>query len=272
MRNHTSFMPVVRTPEFIFDDTIARFWFAHNPVMTHGFNAFNLVIPEFERYFVRSVHRFVPSIQDPQLLDQVHGFTKQEVQHARVHEQYFDWMRDQGYKIDRYLALLAKYARWSERMNTARYNLASTAAAEHLTAIIGVLFLTEPGLDAGMHPVMKRFLTWHSVEEIEHKAVAYDVMRQAGTGYFMRIFVYTLTLLEMFVWIHAAIYMLARQDKLSLLAMYRYKRRYKKNMQGVSRRFLKYLFAYYRPGFHPCQDLPVTNLQECLHRAGVQSS
>jgi predicted metal-dependent hydrolase len=213
----------------------------------------------------------VHEVHEPQLLEQVRGFSKQEVQHARAHEQYFDWMRARGYRIDRYLDLLAKYARWNERMNTARYNLASTAASEHLTAIIGVLFLTEPGLKTNMHPMMQQFLTWHSVEEIEHKAVAFDVLRKAGIGYFKRIFVYTLTLLEMFVWIHSAIYMLARQDGLSLLAMYRCKRRSRKYMKGISRRFFKYLFAYYRPSFHPSQDMAVMNLQSHLDNVGLST-
>ena len=262
----------VKNPDVYFDDSIQRFWFQQNPVMTHGFNAFNLVIPEYERYFVRSVRHFNNNVTDPRLLEQINLFAAQEALHAKIHENYFDWMRAQGYQIDNYLSLLARYARISERFNTPKYNLASTAAAEHFTATIGLLFLTETELSNQLHPMMRRFLTWHSVEELEHKAVAYNVLKATKVGYWLRIFTFTLTLLEMFVWINSAIYMLAKQDKLSLWKMYKFKRQHKKQIKGLSWRFMKILFAYYRPGFHPDNMQVNIDLQLQLKNTEVPTS
>ena len=59
----------------------------------------------------------------------------------------------------------------------AKVNLAATAAAEHFTAIMaearsstGIL-ASAPSGDAGA-------LVWHASEEIEHKAVAFDVLQK----------------------------------------------------------------------------------------------
>lgn len=260
----------IRNPALTFDDSIKRYWFNDNPVVTHGFNGFNLAIPEIERYFVRSVNNVRQHITDPALLDQIHGFCGQEAMHAKVHEDYFQWLRAKGYRLNRYLAWLKKYILYSEKMNTPNYNLAATAAAEHLTATIGILFLTQPNLMHNLHPVMARFLTWHSAEELEHKAVTFDVMRAVNIGYLLRIFAYSVTLLEIFIWTTLAIYMLARQDNLSLWAMYKYKRQFRKEVNWGSWRFIKFILAYYRPGFHPNNTAEIHVAQAYLQKLGVQ--
>ena len=56
--------------------------------------------------------------------------------------------------------------------------LAIIAAIEHITAFLGDWVLNAKGLDkAGMHPTMLDLLRWHGAEEVEHRSVAYDVMR-----------------------------------------------------------------------------------------------
>ena len=56
--------------------------------------------------------------------------------------------------------------------------LAIIAAIEHITAFLGDWVLNAEGLDrAGPHPTMLDLLRWHGAEEVEHRSVAYDVMR-----------------------------------------------------------------------------------------------
>ncbi len=56
--------------------------------------------------------------------------------------------------------------------------LAIIAAVEHITAFLGDWVLNADGLDrAGIHPTMLDLLRWHGAEEVEHRSVAYDVMR-----------------------------------------------------------------------------------------------
>lgn len=259
----------VRKPVLDFDRDIPRFWFRDNPVITHGFNGFNLVIPEYERFFVRSVLRLKHCINDPELLEQINDFAAQEALHAKAHEDYFKWLEGKNYKFSRYLKWLKRYAAFSERMSTKKYNIAYTAAAEHFTATIGTLCLTESGLIDNMNPTMERFITWHSAEEIEHKAVAFDVMQAAGVGYFTRVFAYTIMMLDMFIWITIGTFMLVRQDKISLLKMFRYKRKFKKEVKGVNKRFRKLLFSYYRRDFHPNKSADLELAYEKLNKVGI---
>lgn len=260
----------VRNPGLIFHSDMPRFWFCDNPVITHGFNAFNLVIPEYERYFVRSVNHYRKQIKSASLSTQMQGFAGQESMHAKVHEDYFVWLRSKGYRIDGYLGLLGKYALFSERMYSPRFNLAATAAAEHFTATLGAIFLNATNLHKQMEPTMYQFVAWHAAEELEHKSVAYDVLQQVKIGYFVRVVAFTITLLEVFIWINAATYMLAKQDKLSLCRMYQYKRQFRKEFKGLNWIFLKKLLTYYRPGFHPGRAKDEFNVDELLLTARNQ--
>ena len=44
-----------------------------------------------------------------------------------------------------------------------------------------------PAISAAAHPVMRQLLEWHALEELEHKAVAFDVLRAVNPSYALRI-------------------------------------------------------------------------------------
>src|SRR3546814_4024214 len=52
--------------------------------------------------------------------------------------------------------------------------LAATCALEHFTAILANAVLSDPAHLVGADTEAQRMWRWHAVEEIEHKAVAYD--------------------------------------------------------------------------------------------------
>ncbi len=254
----------VRKPRLDFDDaSIPCYWFKNNPVVTHGFNAFNLVIPDFERFFVRSVMRLRGCVNDPVLRNRIKVFAGQESMHAQAHENYFELMKKQGYKIDRYLHLCKKYGALSERMGTRSLNIASTAAAEHYTSTIATLVLSQPSLLAGMHPTMRRFLVWHSAEEIEHRAVAFDVMQAVGVSYFVRILAYIIVSFDILLWTTLGSLMLLRQDGLSIRKIFFYKRKFRKEFADLPRESRRLLLAYFRKDFHPEQTAipPITHAE-----------
>jgi len=47
---HTNPSIPIRQPAFDFNANIPRYWFGDNPVVTHNFNGYNLLFPEFERW------------------------------------------------------------------------------------------------------------------------------------------------------------------------------------------------------------------------------
>jgi uncharacterized protein len=58
-------------------------------------------------------------------------------------------------------------------------SLASTMALEHFTAIFAHELLADPRHLSGAEPEAQALWRWHSIEEIEHKGVAYDTWLHA---------------------------------------------------------------------------------------------
>ncbi|MCA9604071.1 MAG: metal-dependent hydrolase, partial [Myxococcales bacterium] len=57
----------VRKMDFPFADAdVPRWWFHDNPLVTHGANGLNLLFPEGERFFIRSVKHYMDRIEDPE--------------------------------------------------------------------------------------------------------------------------------------------------------------------------------------------------------------
>ena len=100
------------------------------------FNGLNLVFPDGERFFIRSVQAHLEHVTDPVLREQVRAFAGQEANHAREHERYFDILRAQGYEIDGFLRRFRAFSRWIDRWMPKSVRLAMTAGAEHWTATL----------------------------------------------------------------------------------------------------------------------------------------
>jgi predicted metal-dependent hydrolase len=62
-------------------------------------------------------------------------------------------------------------------------NLAATMALEHFTAILAHELLKDPRHLAGADDQSANLWRWHSIEEIEHKGVAYDTWLHATQGW-----------------------------------------------------------------------------------------
>src|SRR5262249_55663781 len=99
-----------RAPRMAFDPaTIERHWLGGNALGTHLINGVNLLFPEGERYFVRSVVRYLDRVDDPALRERVRGFFGQEGRHAAAHQAFFEVLTAQGYPVDRFARM---FERW----------------------------------------------------------------------------------------------------------------------------------------------------------------
>jgi len=232
---------------------VPRYWNNGNVVATAISNGINMLFPAGERFFVRSVKHFLDQIDDPALRAQIKGFFGQEGRHARAHDQYNDVLRAQGYEIDRFLASYQRITGWLEARVPAKLNLAATAAAEHFTAILAEGAFTLPVFDE-IDPTMRQLLAWHAAEEIEHKAVAYDVLQRIDPSYALRItgLVWAAVTLATF-WV-AGSAMLLRQDRMRLGDTARSLRAIGKRDPFIRRVFLGGIRQYIRRDFHPSQN------------------
>lgn len=231
---------------------LPRHWYGGDPLTTHAVNALNLIFPDGERFFVRSVRRYQDRITDPELQEQVRLFIGQEAQHGHAHAQQIDVLEAQGYEVRDWLERYRRAAFGRlEKWVPPRLRLATTVALEHLTASFASFALEKRFLDAA-HPGMRDLLLWHAAEELEHRAVAFEVHRAVGGGYVERVIgmVIALGSLALF-WRGATRHLLAQEPDLDRKAIRA--RRRELASQGRTRGALltRSLGPYLRPGFHP---------------------
>ena len=66
-----------------------RYWYAHEPSLTHYFTGLSTLFPEGESYFVRSVRALRSKlINNPQLDKDVGAFIGQEAMHSMEHHAF----------------------------------------------------------------------------------------------------------------------------------------------------------------------------------------
>ncbi|WP_437535160.1 metal-dependent hydrolase [Sorangium sp. So ce726] len=201
-----------RQPPVSFEQGLTRHWLGGQALPTHIANAVNLLFPAGERFFIRSVARYADRVEDPALRAQVKAFFGQEGHHAKAHERFFDLLRGQGYEIDRFLRAYERIAYDGiERLCSPELRLSATAALEHYTAILAEGALKAGTLDLA-HPTARALLLWHAAEEIEHKTVAFDVLKMVNPSYRLRMLGFALATatLSMF-WLAALLVLLIQE-------------------------------------------------------------
>jgi uncharacterized protein len=232
---------------------VPRHWMANNPAATAISNGVNLLFPHGERFFVRSVKHFLPQIEDPALRAAIKGFFGQEGRHAHAHDEFNAILRAQGFEVDRFLGHYKRISSWIEAHTPAKLNLAITAASEHFTAILAEGAFSQNMLD-GAAPEMRQLLAWHAAEEIEHKAVAFDVLQAVDPSYALRIagLVYATVILGGF-WTWGAV-MLLRQEPTGAVRAWRRLGELPKRDPIVRRVFLRGIRQYLARDFHPSHN------------------
>ncbi|WP_313033806.1 metal-dependent hydrolase [Acinetobacter sp.] len=166
----------VRKPQFN-PHAIRRHYFANSPIMSHLLTALSSTFPIGEQFFVHSVRNVRDKVKDKKLQAQIAAFIGQEAMHSKAHAEFnAAWRRD-DYHLDRFQA-------WLKRKNSnvkglhPKIQLAITCAFEHFTALLGGYILRHPEILASLDEDTIKLWVWHAIEEIEHRAVAFDVYQQ----------------------------------------------------------------------------------------------
>lgn len=176
-----------RKPNFLFPKDIPRHWLPGAPFRTHLCNSFTLLFPAGEKFFIRSIQRFMPALENEELKQAARTFIKQEAQHYIEHEKFLENLREQGYDIDPILRLVDEViTKFVESQTSEEFRLALTAGFEHLTSLLAEIGLEE-NFFASAHPKMKELFEWHALEEIEHRSVAFDVLQSVDKNYLRRV-------------------------------------------------------------------------------------
>jgi predicted metal-dependent hydrolase len=252
---------VVQPRRFEFRDlqSVPQHWFAGNPIVTHIENAFSILIPPGERFFIRSVRHYEHRA-DPEHAELIRGFIEQEGQHTRAHHEFNASLGRFGIDVEREAAYANRVFAWMQKVLPRKVQLGMTAFLEHLTATGAHMLFVEPAIAESMHPEMVRFWRWHAAEELEHKAVAFDLFRDVGGGYLLRIFSALAAVVLLALPFDRIARRMRKQDPTIITPAMRQQAR--ELNRKVMRPQLRMIAQYFKPGFHPWDSDDVRHLEE----------
>lgn len=246
---------VPRRLRFCIAQDLPRYWNDSCPVKTHILNAIAILAPAFERLAISSVIPFKDNVVSAELKEQVKGFIGQESAHGSEFIRYNQVLRAQGYDTKKLEKGNLKRFKWLASKLSPRMHLSLTLAAEHLTAIISDLILRDKAWLGNAEPTVGALWRWHAIEEIEHKAVVFDLYQQAKGGYFSRIAGMWLVTGMIGTLLLSNFGHLVRRDKLIFKLSFWIKSfRICWGRAGFLRKLVLPYLRYYLPFFHPWQQ------------------
>lgn len=232
-----------------------RWWHSNDPGRTAFFNALSSTFPVGEKFFMTSVRHYREDAP-PSLRGQIDDFLYQEAMHTREHVVFNRQAEDAGYDIAPLEDRARRTIAWARRRAPIQ-QLAATCALEHFTATLAHAVLTDPRHLDGAAEETRRLWQWHAIEEVEHKAVAYDTYLHAARSlppprrWLKRSVVMLAASIRFHYVLFRGIADLLRQDGCNNVATWRALLTYLYGRPGLMRPLLSETLAYMRPGFHP---------------------
>ncbi|MCP5056369.1 MAG: metal-dependent hydrolase [bacterium] len=233
-------------------DAIPKYWFADNAIITHMENAFSFLIPPGEAFFIRSVRNYQDRAKDPAQKALIEAFVQQEGLHTRAHNEFNASLARFGVDVARETAYARRTVARMEKFLPKKMRLGVTVFLEHLTAVGAHTVFSEPVVAESMHPEALRFWRWHAAEELEHKAVAFDLFREVGGGYWLRVLSAVAAIALLAVPLNRLVVRMSREDPQPVSEdMRKSARELNRKIAGPQ---LRMIGKYFRPGFHPWNE------------------
>lgn len=178
---------LVRRPHFEVETGAGGLWNPSLPELSHTLNAFQLALPYLEPYFIDAVKQATVQLKDPQLIADAQAFCAQEANHAREHKKYCRYLHKRYPRLKEFEVAIQQSLLRSRKRDSLEWRLAYTAGYEVITAQVARwLFRRGSHWFEGADQHVAQLMTWHAAEEIEHRSVAYDVMRAITRSYPLR--------------------------------------------------------------------------------------
>lgn len=242
---------VVRARHHNFDTPIPRYFDSGNAVLTAERNALQLIIPSGECYFIRSVQRLAHLVKDPDIQQQIKAFVGQEAMHTKETNRALEILKKQGFPVESFTTRFDNFIKKIESLFPAKANLAATAAAEHFTTVFSIWNISSRYADR-LPPPLRDLSYWHGAEELEHKAVAFDLLQTLSPkNYLLRAFGFIVGMSVVWFWYRKALRMLLKHDGLTRAEIREEHRKARKIRIPVLFLGFPNLLRYLRPGFHP---------------------
>ncbi|MFP3989304.1 metal-dependent hydrolase [Streptomyces sp. E11-3] len=249
-------------------------WIPGEPTATHVINVLHLLLPAGERWFVKVFKEGLPLVDDPELLRDVKGFMGQEATHSVQHAHVLDHLAAQHLDTRPYTRyvdflfekLLGEQPPLGAPVPTQewlRFRLAVIAAIEQFTAVLGDWVLRAGALDeTGADEVMLDLLRWHGAEEVEHRAVAFDMYQHCGGAglprYARRVCGMAVTApVMLYLWVWGAAYLIRHDPRLAGRLRYslrEHNRAVRRGLLPTWREIGAAVPRYLRRSYHPSQE------------------
>jgi predicted metal-dependent hydrolase len=255
-------IPVRRPNVDLAHAKVERWIVPGDPITSHYLAALSSVFPNGEDFFVTSVRNFRGAIEhDAMLKRKVKGFIGQESVHGQQHRAFNSRLAELGYPAVQLDADLLRVSKHLQRLPKS-IQLAITSASEHFTSVLAHIVLGDEQTRATLFPSeeFELLMTWHALEELEHKDVAYDLFNEVSGNYGVRLLGILFASVGFgSVVVRGYVSALVR-DRRSIDRNAR--RQFRHNFarqEMVGRKAHRMLIQYVRPSFHP-RDLNTDTL------------
>lgn len=242
----------VRRMDYEFKN-LPRYWFAGEPALTHYFTGLSTLFSEGEAFFVRAVRALRPLAKENQQLDRdIGAFIGQEAMHSKEHHAFHVSAQQFNLNPESLEKVTGIVLKGIERVFSKKWNLLVTVGLEHYTAVL-VVSMMEHVHENMTDDAIRNLWLWHSVEETEHKAVAFDLYEylygQGLSAYIPRVAVYTFSLLMITAMSTAYQVILMQRD--GQLTNWKSWAKFLSFAKANYKDFIPQFLTYYRPNFHP---------------------
>lgn len=254
----------VRKVKFDLEKKLVRHYFKGNVFSTHLTNSLHIIFPEGEKFFIRSCRKFLDRIDDDQLRRDVRAFMGQEGMHSVAHQDFWQYLEKQGFRVQPFVNFFNRtamggvergiYALLGEDLGS-KMCLSITAGLEHYTALLAEVAFENEDEFRHLPDEMRHLLFWHAAEEIEHKAVAFDLLRHIDDREWLKNTGFTLATAMLFFYAVAGqLYFTATDRESSVFDWPREFIDYAESLgNSMVTKFMDKMLAYYRSDYHPSE-------------------
>lgn len=232
-----------------------KYWFDDDPVKTLHANTLTSSIPYGERFFVSCMISHLKKIKNKTLKKEALSFIRQEMNHSKAHYRlYLKVVKPFYPKLKTRNCLYQKFFVLLALLLGNKVRLAIVAAMEHFTAVSGAYYLQNEKLIEGVDETIHSIFKWHFIEEVEHKAVAYDILQETGHNYFVRILGFFLAFFFLLSGFLSSFLHMVWYDKLyKSRAFYKNLFSFFLGKEGMIRKLWRPYLKYLLPHFHPSE-------------------
>jgi len=167
-------------------DTKDQAWETNQPFLMNLLNTYNILVPDSERFIIRTVRKFKHELP-ADLRKDVKTLFFQEGQHANETHKVEHWLKKHyRIKLFKFICYWITYGSL-EKILPNKLLLSVASAVEHLNTTLSEYFLRNDNVLTTCPEHIRGLYFWHFAEEIEHKSVVFNVHKTISSSYFLRL-------------------------------------------------------------------------------------